>query len=227
MGRWRLLVSRQPAPSLSARRTPPLRLATGKAATRSMERLTILGTLAGPPGGSSGGAAAALAAGYVSLEIGSDIAGSIRVPAAFCGVFGHRPSCGVVSLGGFMPPTAEVRLSADSELPVLGPLARTAADLALALEVLAGPDDPEAIAYRLTLPPARHNTLKDSNEQVVWPAAATLPGLPATAIPIDRSEAGLPIGVQVIGPYLEDRTTIAFAELIEREFGGFVPPPGL
>jgi amidase len=62
---------------------------------------------------------------------------------------------------------------------------------------------------------------------VVWPAAATLPGLPATAIPIDGSEAGLPIGVQVIGPYLEDRTTIAFAELIEREFGGFVPPPGL
>ncbi|MGA8654910.1 MAG: amidase [Chthoniobacterales bacterium] len=335
------------------------------------------------PGGSSGGAAAALAAGYVSLEIGSDIAGSIRVPAAFCGVFGHKPSCGVVSLGGFMPPTAEVRLSADSDLPVLGPLARTAADLALALDVLAGPDDPEAIAYRLTLPPARHNTLKDFrvlvidtnpflptsaeirealhrlsdrlvkvgvkvahettplpdpaesrrtymllldafvshgrpadfyrqmeaalaklrpedespealwirgtllshrdwldamlardrlrarwrdlfrkydvvlcpimptaafphdhspaegprkidvdgnqvdyNEQMVWPAAATLPGLPATAIPIDRSEAGLPIGVQVIGRYLEDRTTIAFAELIEREFGGFVPPPG-
>jgi amidase len=52
------------------------------------------------------------------------------------------------------------------------------------------------------------------------------PGLPATAIPIDRSEAGLPIGVQIVGPYLEDRTTIAFAELMEREFGGFVPPPG-
>jgi amidase len=67
----------------------------------------------------------------------------------------------------------------------------------------------------------------DYNEQVVWPAAATLPGLPPKAIPIDRSEAGLPIGVQIIGPYLEDRTTIAFAELIEREFGGFVPPPGL
>jgi len=63
-------------------------------------------------------------------------------------------------------------------------------------------------------------------DQLVWPGIATTPGLPATAIPIDRSETGLPIGVQIIGPYLEDRTTLAFAELIEREFGGFVPPPG-
>jgi amidase len=51
-------------------------------------------------------------------------------------------------------------------------------------------------------------------------------GLPATVIPIDHSQAGLPIGVQIVGPYLEDRTPIAFAELLEREFGGFVPPPG-
>lgn len=63
-------------------------------------------------------------------------------------------------------------------------------------------------------------------DQLVWPEIATTPGLPATAIPIDRSETGLPIGVQIVGPYLEDRTTIAFAELMEREFGGFVPPPG-
>jgi amidase len=50
-------------------------------------------------------------------------------------------------------------------------------------------------------------------------------GLPATAVPIDRSASGLPIGAQIIGPYLEDRTTIAFTELLEREFGGFVAPP--
>lgn len=55
---------------------------------------------------------------------------------------------------------------------------------------------------------------------------ASIFGLPATAAPIDRSPAGLPIGMQIIGPYLEDRTTIAFAELLEREFGGFLPPPG-
>lgn len=64
----------------------------------------------------------------------------------------------------------------------------------------------------------------DYNEQVVWPAVATLPGLPATVVPIDRSESGLPIGVQIVGPYLEDRTTVGFAELVEREFGGFAPP---
>jgi amidase len=61
---------------------------------------------------------------------------------------------------------------------------------------------------------------------LVWADPATASGLPATVPPIDRSETGLPIGVQIIGPYLEDRTTIAFAELLEREFGGFVPPPG-
>jgi amidase len=60
----------------------------------------------------------------------------------------------------------------------------------------------------------------------VWPGLATLPGLPATVIPIDHSPTGLPIGVQIVGPYLEDRTPIAFAELLEREFGGFVPPAG-
>jgi amidase len=62
--------------------------------------------------------------------------------------------------------------------------------------------------------------------QPLWVALATPPGLPATVAPIDHSESGLPIGVQIIGPYLEDRTTIAFAELLEREFGGFTPPSG-
>jgi len=63
-------------------------------------------------------------------------------------------------------------------------------------------------------------------DQLVWPGIATVPGLPATAAPIDWSDTGLPIGVQIVGPYLEDRTTIAFAQLIAREVGGFVPPPG-
>jgi amidase len=58
-----------------------------------------------------------------------------------------------------------------------------------------------------------------------WADPASTCGLPATAVPIDHSPTGLPIGVQIIGPYLEDRTTIAFATLLEREFGGFVPPP--
>ena len=62
-------------------------------------------------------------------------------------------------------------------------------------------------------------------DQIVWPGVATVPGLPATAVPIARTDTGLPIGVQVIGPYLEDRTTLMFARLVEREFGGFVRPP--
>jgi amidase len=338
--------------------------------------------LARTPGGSSGGSAAALAAGYVPLEIGSDLGGSIRCPAAFCGVYGHKSSYGLIPLRGHTPPMAE-SAGGDGDLPVLGPLARTAGDLALALGVLAGPDDRDAAAYRLTLPPPRHDELRsfrvlvidthpslptsnairsalaslsdrlakagarvgretallpdpaesariymrlltafisqgvpaefyhhmeavvasipagdsslaawrargmvlshrdwlgalqsrartrrqwhevfreydvvvcpimptpafphdhapdqekrrvevDGNpvpymDQLVWPGVATLPGLPATVAPIARSEDGLPIGVQIVGPYLEDRTTIAFAALMEREFGGFVPPPG-
>ena len=62
-------------------------------------------------------------------------------------------------------------------------------------------------------------------DQGLWSSVATLTGLPATAMPIGQSVEGLPIGMQIIGPYLEDRATIAFAELIEREFGGFVAPP--
>jgi amidase len=62
-------------------------------------------------------------------------------------------------------------------------------------------------------------------DQIFWPGVATVAGLPATAAPIGLSDTGLPIGVQIIGPMLEDRTTVRFADLIEREFGGFVPPP--
>jgi len=62
-------------------------------------------------------------------------------------------------------------------------------------------------------------------DQMVWPGIANLPGLPATAIPLGRSPEGLPIGAQILGPWLEDRTPLKLAELIEREFGGFVPPP--
>ena len=62
-------------------------------------------------------------------------------------------------------------------------------------------------------------------DQSVWPGVATTPGLPATVVPIDKAETGLPIGIQIVGPYLEDTTTIEFAQLLEREFGGFAPPP--
>jgi amidase len=62
-------------------------------------------------------------------------------------------------------------------------------------------------------------------DQLAWPGIATLPGLPSTAIPLGLSPQGLPVGAQIVGPWLEDRTPLKLAELIEREFGGFVPPP--
>lgn len=62
--------------------------------------------------------------------------------------------------------------------------------------------------------------------QGLWSGPASLSGLPATAMPIGSGSSGLPVGAQIIGPYLEDRTTLAFAQLAEREFGGFRPPPG-
>ena len=336
------------------------------------------------PGGSSGGAAAALAAGFVSLELGSDLFGSLRVPAHCCGVFAHKPTYGVIPPRGHAAPgTPELSVGADADLAVVGPLARSAGDLMLALEVLAGPDEAQAVGYRLELPPARHTRLQDfkvlvlqehpllpissevgaaiqqlaadlrsagaivahsspllpdlmqiaeafdwllmaflganfpdpayaarrdraallpvedrSNEamrqralvsshrdwisahrkrmalshqwrqvfrewdvvlcpvlpttafphddteiqqrtidvdgrripyglQAIWSGLASLSGLPATAMPIGPGKSGLPVGVQIIGPYLEDRTTLAFAQLAEREFGGFRAPPGL
>jgi len=333
------------------------------------------------PGGSSGGAAAALAAGFVPLELGSDIGGSLRAPAHFCGVFAHKPSLDLVPQRGAGPPQTPA-IPVRGDLAVAGPMARSAADLALELEVLAGPDElSEGIGYKLALPPSRHEKPEDFRvlvidthplcptassiaaalndlaerlaklgvqvvrespklpdlaqttriyfellaaffaadlppemrerveaaakslpaddqslnaanlrgltmghadwvrksrirgglrarwqalfeevdvvlcppmpvlafphdhapqrtrrldidgkkvsygDQKAWIGVATLTGLPATAAPIGRSESGLPIGVQIIGGYLDDRTTIAFARMIEREFGGFVPPP--
>ena len=61
-------------------------------------------------------------------------------------------------------------------------------------------------------------------DQLAWPGIATLPGLPSTAIPTGFAPDGLPVGVQMVGPWLEDPTPLKLAELIEREFRGFVPP---
>ncbi len=94
------------------------------------------------PGGSSGGAAAALAAGLTGLELGSDIGGSIRQPAHACGVFGHKPSHALLPLYGHAP-VADGQGQVD--IACIGPMARSAGDLALALDVLAGPDALDSI----------------------------------------------------------------------------------
>ncbi len=109
------------------------------------------------PGGSSGGSAAALAAGFTGLELGSDIGGSIRVPSHFCGVWGHKPSYGIVSQRGQVPPNPGALVQ--SPLAVCGPMARSTADLSMALDVLAGAAPGEA--WTLNLPAARGKSLKD------------------------------------------------------------------
>ena len=87
------------------------------------------------PGGSSGGAAAVVAAGVSALEIGSDIGGSLRVPAHFCGVFSHKPTWGLVPQRGHVPPSPGSWQEPD--LNVIGPLARSARDLRLLLSIMA------------------------------------------------------------------------------------------
>ncbi|MEU4352321.1 amidase [Streptomyces sp. NPDC023838] len=332
-------------------------------------------------GGSSGGSAAALASGFGPLSIGSDIAGSLRTPAHFCGVYAHKPTLGLVAARGMVPPLAPA-LPADLDLAVVGPMARTARDLVLLLDVMAGPDPLTlGVAHDLTLPPARHERLGDFRvlvlddhpliptgsavragvnrvadalaeagarverhssllpdlteaallytqllfsgfgarfpveayeqmrtraaelspddqgldaaqlrgmvfshrdwieangrrdlhrhgwrqlfaefdavvcpitptpafphdhnpysmerrididgveypyfDQLVWAGVATMPGLPATAIPTGLSPEGLPVGVQLIGPMFEDRTPLRLAELLEQRIGGFRAP---
>jgi amidase len=333
------------------------------------------------PGGSSGGSSAAVAAGLSPLELGSDIGGSVRVPANFCGVYGHRPSDSALPRTGQSPNRPRLP-NPTVWMAVQGPLARCAEDLELMFDVLSGPDTGEDVAWKLEIPQARHETLagfrvavmpaipwlpvdeeilvaqeqvlgvltragatvsvtqpelfgdlqdffglyfriltttmsggltpqqradaaeaarqrggmtgeatanammatafeyrewftrrefyreslrafyrdwdillcpafnalaiphQDFNvpnadrtftvagvefpyeQMITYPAVATLPGQPATAFPTGISKKGLPLGLQAIGPYLEDRTPMRFASLLAHEIGGFQPPPG-
>jgi amidase len=327
------------------------------------------------PGGSTGGGAAGLATGMTPLEIGSDIGGSIRVPAAYCGVYGHRPTEGAVPQSGGFP--FGVAPNPAVVMPVQGPLARSAFDLELLLDVITGPEVDEDVAWQLNLPVPRHDRLADfrvavmpdlalvrastamqekvaelseflaaagakvraampeidheayfrdyitvliamtefgpreerltraaalgaredtlskatalgltidvadyvglmgrraaaraawraffkewdvlvcpavldaayehqtgpQEERVlrvdgrsvpymlniVYPMWPIFVGLPATAFPAGSNADGLPLGLQAIGRYLEDRTSLRFAQLLEREWRGFERPPG-
>ena len=113
------------------------------------------------PGGSTGGGAAAVAAGLGALSIGSDLAGSLRIPAHFCGVYGHKPSLGLVSVAGFQPGPWDGSPGYPMDLSVVGPLARSARDLALMLNVLGGATSDEATAWTWQMPRPRHTRLKD------------------------------------------------------------------
>jgi len=115
------------------------------------------------PGGSSGGAVAALAAGLTGLEIGSDIGGSIRSPAHFAGVFGHKPSYDVVPFFGQAPPlpTSTIDYAVTPDIAVTGPLARSAKDLDLVMDLVVRPAKPQRKAYKIELPPPRRKSLQE------------------------------------------------------------------
>ena len=115
------------------------------------------------PGGSSGGSAAALAAGLTALELGSDIASSIRNPAHYCGVFGHKPTFGICPQRGH----ALAEMFQATDIAVVGPLARSAQDLELELSVIAGPSGTQARSWTLALPPCPRKSLRDFRVAVV------------------------------------------------------------
>ncbi len=119
------------------------------------------------PGGSSGGSAAALAAGLTGLDSGSDIGGSIRNPAHFCGVYGHKPTLGIVSSRGHQPPGVPASPQ-HPDLAVVGPMARSAEDLSIALDVVSGSNELMAPGWRLELPAPRMKSLSGLRV-ALWP----------------------------------------------------------
>jgi amidase len=129
------------------------------------------------PGGSSGGPAAAVACGFTAFELGTDIGGSIRVPAHCCGIFGLKPSYGVISQRGYLDHVGGG--CTDADVNVFGPLARSPEDLELLLSVLGGPDDDRAVGWRLELPQSRRTTAGEFRVGV-W--------LDDPACPVDREE---------------------------------------
>jgi amidase len=144
----------------------------------------IYGTTGNPwdatrtPGGSSGGAAAALATGMSVIEIGSDIGASIRNPAHYCGVFGHKPTYGVVPYRGHLMPGSV----AHSDITVAGPMARSAIDLTAMMQVLAGPEPIEARGYFSRLEKSSEKTFKDFRVAVKLSSAVSEVDAPVQAL---------------------------------------------
>ena len=108
------------------------------------------------PGGSSGGSSAALSAGLTGIDAGSDIGSSIRNPAHYCGVFGHKPTYGLITYRGHALPNSV----APPDISVVGPLARSADDLEAALDIMAGNDPDDGGYLKVALPKCEKTSLK-------------------------------------------------------------------
>jgi len=128
------------------------------------------------PGGSTGGGAAALASGMSPLELGADYAGSIRLPAHFCGLYGLKPTQHRVPWAGYIPPVPG-QLGALRQMACIGPLARSVEDLELTLSLIAGPDPRDWDVPPVPL--SRPATRPWSGMRLAW--AESLFGVPITA----------------------------------------------
>ena len=193
----------------------------------------VYGTTSNPwnhdrvPGGSSGGAAAALASDMTPLELGSDIGGSIRNPAHFCGVYGHKTSHGVIPQRGQIPGPPGTR--AEPDLAVAGPMARSVRDLELALDVMAGPDEWTSRAVEFSLPEPRHRSLRDYRV-VAWLEDANGPISSEVG---DRIQNALD-ALAAAGVSIDDKARPAvdtaasnrvYQYLLQSIMGAAVPPP--
>ncbi|MFQ5557211.1 MAG: amidase family protein [Acidimicrobiales bacterium] len=149
------------------------------------------------PGGSSGGAATAVAMGFTGFEIGTDIGGSVRVPASNCGVYGHKPSFGLIPTDGYLDCPSGGSTHAD--VNVFGPLGRSVDDVELVFDLLVGADPDDGTAWGLDLPDARATALEDFrvvawldddfcpvSEEVAGVLAAAVDQLEAAGCGIDR-----------------------------------------
>jgi amidase len=182
------------------------------------------------PGGSSGGGAAALAAGLTFLEYGSDLSGSIRIPASFCGVYGLRPTAGLVPTTGFQPPGPPAPPTEMDYLSSVGPLARTAADLRLALAATAGPEAPTA--YSWDLPAPRRRRLADFRVGVVLDHPAASPASDVAPVLATTVAALASAGATIVDGWPDGVDPARVAEGFGFHLGLFFafqqgdPPPG-
>ncbi len=181
------------------------------------------------PGGSTGGGAAAVATGLSAAELGSDIGGSIRIPAAFCGLYAHKPSVGAIPNSGHFPwrgsvPNAALRLAAQ------GPLTRGAADLERLCAVLAGPDGLAAKAWRLDLPPPRFDSLTDARVGVLrlppWIPVERSLGDAMEALVARLAACGAAVREVDVSPHFGDLTAYYRHYLTHMQcvLGGAMPP---
>ena len=173
------------------------------------------------PGGSSGGAAAALAAGLAGLETGSDIGGSIRNPAHFCGVFGHKPTWNLLPPRGHATPG----VLSPSDISVIGPLARSAADLEVAVRAMAGPDEIASRGLRVELPTL--DKAPDALRVAVWRDDAMAPVDDAVSARVDSVAAALRgLGAQVdfdARPVDAERSHFVYQYLLQATMSARLP----